>query len=419
MFFEARAENGNDLSSSVEKKIFDENLEDLSNLSDAQRYTAGWEPRYYPQGTSAKYSPYSENGIAALNLTANPLTREGRIRTALLLGRSLESNKNELANSKIGFSVTLCINESGNDIAAFAGFCSKGQIADFFVGGIAGFSDPALGLTFTNGSIKFQNQNISSYVPNDWYTIEVILDRPRTWECYVLLQGLTTAENRNGTIRGATDFNGSTNGLVSYFYVGFDGVEPTILIQDVSLFHFLPSLEMHVQPNAALVQAGNAVNFTVNVTTSAPYVLSGMENDSYFKFYLPDQKEVNSSSVLLIDTSSDTPPGTYQINVTARSRENQDVTQTCNVNVIVTSPPVPLWGQLLFWPLLVLGAITFSTSFALVKARGKLKAMGNEKSMNRKDKRPCLTCINPDCGFQEVPIDSRYCPVCGKPVDRK
>jgi hypothetical protein len=81
--------------------------------------------------------------------------------------------------------------------------------------------------------------------------------------------------------------------------------------------------------------------------------------------------------------------------------------------------PTPLWDQVWFWSTLISGGIAISTSILLVRFKRKLKTIATQKEDFNRHIQRFLACTNPDCSFQEIPIESEYCPVCGKRLSKE
>jgi len=347
----------------------------------------------------------------AVYFSARPQNPTKTNRTAVLL----ESDIREFdisSYARVGIDVTLKVTEKGNGVDAFFGLITIDDIANYLQGGVNG-SWPFC-VFFNNGSITFRGNQIMSY-DGDWIRTRIIFDFSRhLWNCNIPSWNVTEGEISDLSI----------DNVIS-LAIGFDGENQSVAFDDLELFYFLPEYEI-AAPGQCAVQSGGTANFNVTVQTLE-------DLDSYFALsvsglplgwnhdFEPASIPRSLTSNLSILTSTETPAGAYPINVTALYRidkTNENVTRSHTVLVVVTNPPALLWNQWWFWLTFIAFAIAISTSLLSIKAERDLQSAINKAKITMEEKGH-LICKNPDCGFKEVPADSKYCPVCGKPINKK
>ena len=367
----------------------------------------------------------------AINLSAhalNPLNR-----TTLLLGRKFDLSKIPKC-AQIGFNLTLQIVSTGHIFDAIVGIASWENVLALQQNGIS--NAWPLCVAFRSNQdppiIEFQNASLTHYANKTWYQVEVMFDQhTNKWELKVISSRGTFSTNSSFSENFDFDATFRASSEPTYFVVGFDGTKPypCVLLDKLQLFYVLPDFKVTPIPATSeiVVEAGQSLSFNATVEISEildlqfSLSLSGLPSGSFETSY-PKKISTGSFSTMSISTSQSTPPGTYPITLQAISQipeTQENITRSLVLNLKVTSSPNHFWSQSWFW----LGSIALAISIALsamfTRSKRKIKTVATKTHVGEKDKQGFLTCNNPKCGFKELPIDSKHCPICGESVKER
>lgn len=328
--------------------------------------------------------------------------------------------------AKIGFVAELEVLSADNDSntgiifgLAPVGILQHGESTDFYVSGFSAWMNFSVAFS-PNGAIRFNNNRTLTYVKRWSYTMEVVLDPyANRWELRILNTNLTAG----GPIGRRTDLD--FRNYLKYLFFGLDGTNPSVSLGRLGLFYCMPTFKVAV-PTSYYIQAGQTANITVDIETTdyfdshfdlAAYVEPpGCDIASHFSSV---RIYSNSESNLSVVTSRGTTPGMYPVKISA-SYYIQDISSWVNrsntVNLIVGSSSVtfPLWNDLWFWLALAASITTVSSSLFLVRMNKKQRISASKDSIEEIGEQEYTYCRNHECGYQEVPIDSEFCPICGK-----
>jgi hypothetical protein len=169
-----------------------------------------------------------------------------------------------------------------------------------------------------------------------------------------------------------------------------------------------------------IVNAGDNNYFNVTIDTDENLEKEFSLNASDYLPWIncsftPQSLKWGEVSNLTIHTSTDTPDVTYPISIMATyvSDQNDIITRWFTFNLTVAHPPTPTWKQLFFWTTILAGGIAFAVGILLIRDERRLRTT----QIPLPPITEFLTCKNPNCRFGEIPLDSDYCPACGKQLD--
>ena len=339
---------------------------------------------------------------------------------AVLLRWGLLSNPG--LSTRIGFDVSFQIIYPGINTSMVLGLADPHSYDDWNESG--GFSyantnwpfDVVLNMT---GQIGFQNDRAGWNIPMTNYTIRVIIDPPKG-EYWV-----TTISPLNyPLLSDKANFSDLT--LMNYFVIGFDGIGAETVVSNIDVFYFEPFFEIKVPTNnnsgLILVNAGDNIDCNVTIDTDEylkyNFTLNASDYSQWIKCtFQPQSLKWDQVSKLTIQTSTETPDVSYPINVTATyvSDQRDTVIRWFTFNLTVARALPPIWKQQFFWTTLLAGGIAFAVGILFMREERRLRTTRLIPPTPAKDE--YLTCKNPNCGFGEIPLDSEYCPACGKQLD--
>lgn len=330
-------------------------------------------------------------------------------------------------SKRIGFDVSFKIILPGNDTTMVLGLADPHSYDDWNESG--GFSYANTNWPFdvvlntTGRSIGFQDSRAPWNIlpPTISCTIRVIIDPPKG-----KYQVTLTSPYNQPLLSGNASFSDLT--LEDRFVIGFDGFQAEVLVSNIDVFYFKPFFEVYVptenDSGLIIVPAGGNYSSNINITTDEGlnnnFSLDVSDYSPYINCTLqPQSLNRSQESRLTIHTSPLTPNDTYPIRINATYVSANDITtRSFTFNLKVANPYVPqtpIWGQLFFWTTLLAGVLAFAVGILFIRDERRLRTTPLIPPRPAKDE--YLTCRDPNCGFGEIPLDSDYCPACGKQLD--